>query len=275
MVGADAAPRTGLGARLRAARERAGYTAIQAAEKLHLDPTVIEALDNEDFDALVAPVYVRGHLKRYADLIGERSGELVDMYSARVHNVAPPDLTRISHAERVSAPRPLGGPVIGAIVTVAVVAGIWLVLKGLPMEEPAPSAALDVAPTAQFEGGPQEATESPVPPAVPLGSAASVQVADSAGSSLVEAPVQLTLTFSGECWLEIYDARGERLAYEMAKANRVVRTSGAGPLRVLLGNAAVATVSVSGRALAITAKYRRGESARFLVDSAGRLSGSH
>lgn len=271
MAGVDAASRTGLGARLRAARERSGYTAIQAAEKLHLDPTVIEALDNEDFDALFAPVYVRGHLKRYADLIGERSGELVNMYSERVIDVAPPDVTRISHVDRAAPPRPLGGVMIGAIVGVAAIAAIWLMLTGLPTEEPSAGGVVDVAPAAQLEGDARSDSSASAWPAA--ASANGVQAADSADPALLESAVQLTLTFSGECWVEIHSVRGERLVFEMAKANRVMRVSGAGPLRVLLGNAGVVTATVSGRTIAITANVRRGESARFLIDGSGRVSG--
>jgi cytoskeletal protein RodZ len=42
-----------------------------AAEKLHLDIKVIEALEADRFAELGASVYVRGHLRRYADFVGE------------------------------------------------------------------------------------------------------------------------------------------------------------------------------------------------------------
>ncbi len=65
--------RSGIGARLRAGREQMGLTQLQTAEKLHVDPKVVESLEAERFDALGAPVFVRGHLKRYAEFIGEKS----------------------------------------------------------------------------------------------------------------------------------------------------------------------------------------------------------
>ena len=55
-----------IGARLRSAREARGLTTLQAAEKLHVDARILEALEAEDFAALGAAVYVRGHLRRYA-----------------------------------------------------------------------------------------------------------------------------------------------------------------------------------------------------------------
>src|SRR5256886_4663050 len=71
--------RCGTGARLRAAREKAGLSLAQAAESLALDPPTLEALEAEDFAALGADVYVRGHLRRYAELIGESPAQLQEL----------------------------------------------------------------------------------------------------------------------------------------------------------------------------------------------------
>src|SRR3954465_15650323 len=100
---APAAPRS-IGERLRAGRERAGLSVAAAAEKLHLDPKVIESLEADRFAELGASVYVRGHLRRYADFVGEPGLELVQNYAAREARPPPPDLTRIPQAERRSDP---------------------------------------------------------------------------------------------------------------------------------------------------------------------------
>src|ERR1700729_3485815 len=89
----------GIGARLRAARERRGLTTLQAAEKLHVDARALESLEAENFAALGADVYVRGHLRRYAELVGESPHELQDLYASSTPAVRP-DLTRIPRAER-------------------------------------------------------------------------------------------------------------------------------------------------------------------------------
>ena len=69
----------GIGARLRAARERKGQTILQAAEKLHVDARVLEALEAENFEPLGADVYVRGHLRHYAELVGESPAQLQEL----------------------------------------------------------------------------------------------------------------------------------------------------------------------------------------------------
>ncbi|HEY6482895.1 MAG TPA: RodZ domain-containing protein [Steroidobacteraceae bacterium] len=100
----------GIGARLRAGRERLGLTVLQAAERLHVDARVLESLESDDFEALGAPVYARGHLRRYAGLVGESVPDLEELYSRNMPG-REPDLTRIA--------KPAGGD-SGRLVALAV-----------------------------------------------------------------------------------------------------------------------------------------------------------
>lgn len=111
-----------VGARLQAARERAELSLAQAAELLHVDPGVIQALETENFSALGPAVYVRGHLRHYAELVKESAPELLGLYAASPHAAPPPDLTRMPHAKQGSSWR-------GALVTtgIAVVIGVGLI----------------------------------------------------------------------------------------------------------------------------------------------------
>src|SRR5512144_231194 len=131
-----AAPRS-IGERLRAGRERAGLSVAASAEKLHLDPKVIEALESDRFAELGASVYVRGHLRRYADFVGEPGAELVAAYTAREARPPPPDLTQIPHAEHRSDPRRLVTPLTGLAGAAALALAIWWILSG---SKPGPKA---------------------------------------------------------------------------------------------------------------------------------------
>ena len=108
-------PARGIGARLRAAREQRGLTLLQAAEKLHVDARTLEALESEDFAALGADVYVRGHLRRYAEVLGESPAELQALYAGSAH-VVPPDLTRIPRGEAANRPPRLPLPALLLVV---------------------------------------------------------------------------------------------------------------------------------------------------------------
>ena len=113
----------GIGARLRGARERRRLTILQAAEKLHVDPDILEALEADNFAALGAPVYVKGHLRHYAELVGESTEALFDLYSQGTR-VPPPDLTRIAKALPDDASR-LVAPALIVVIGFAVAGTVW------------------------------------------------------------------------------------------------------------------------------------------------------
>src|SRR5690349_11246621 len=119
-----------IGERLRAGRERSGLSIPAAAEKLHLDPKVIEALEADRFAEVGASVYVRGHLKRYADFVGEPGAELVAMYSTRETRAKAPDLTQVPQPEKRPDPRRLVTPMVALGSAAVLLAAIWWVLAG-------------------------------------------------------------------------------------------------------------------------------------------------
>lgn len=59
----------GIGATLRTARESRGLSIEQAAQETRISDRFIEALEADDFDALPAPVYVRGFLRSYSNYL--------------------------------------------------------------------------------------------------------------------------------------------------------------------------------------------------------------
>jgi len=267
--------------RWRAGRERAGLSVAASAEKLHLDPKVIEALEADRFAELGASVYVRGHLRRYGDFVGERGAELVDAYTAREARPPPPDLTQIPQAERHADPRKLKTPVMFVGLASALVVAIWWVLAG---SRPRPVRA-DVRPTLRVE---QVAAQSPAmlaaqtpaaaPVAEPLGAApaAAVPASDAAPVRKEEPapahPTRLKLELANDSWVEVYDSRGERLFYDVATAGSVQSVEGRAPLRVVLGNSAGVTVEVDGQSRDIPGNALDGEGARFVVNRSGSLS---
>jgi cytoskeleton protein RodZ len=87
----------GIGEQLLRGREAMGLSLAQAAERLHVDPAMIDALETGRFVALGAPVFVRGHLRRYAELVGAPEAELQAQYAAMQEASIAPDLTRVPH----------------------------------------------------------------------------------------------------------------------------------------------------------------------------------
>ncbi len=71
-----------LQARLIQLREDAGYSTSQLADAMCLSEDVILHLENEDFDQLAEPPYVRGYLRNYAKLGDIDSEELISRYES-------------------------------------------------------------------------------------------------------------------------------------------------------------------------------------------------
>jgi cytoskeletal protein RodZ len=80
-----------LGSRLRTYREQNGHDIHEVAEALCLSPTIVNALEQEDFDALPEPPYVRGYLRSYAKFAEIEPQEIIDLYEAK-RGVSPDNL---------------------------------------------------------------------------------------------------------------------------------------------------------------------------------------
>jgi cytoskeleton protein RodZ len=281
---APAAPRS-IGERLRAGRERAGLSVAAAAEKLHLDPKVIDALEADRFAELGASVYVRGHLKRYADFVGEPGAQMVESYTAsRETRPPPPDLTQIPHAEHRTDPRRLLTPLLGLACAAVLLLAIWWILSGSKGGSPRPAATSAaqpvVLPSAELPATPADSgplaaapgANAVNPGAAPVTPAAATPPPPKREEATPARETRLKLALTNDSWVEIYDSRGERLFYDVASAGSMQSVAGRGPLRVVLGNAAGVTVEVDGQSRSIPANAADGEGARFVVNRSGSLS---
>jgi cytoskeleton protein RodZ len=282
--------RSGIGARLRAGRERMGMTVLQIAEKLHVDPKVVESLEAERFDELGAPVYVRGHLRRYADLTGESSAELLEWY-ASLTKPALPDLTQLPKAQRGTDPRRVVLAALVVLIAFALVGSVWWVLENLESgtafgAPAAPVAApgtgergqpipLDDQPVvltdAPAASGSSPETREPADVAHPV-AAAETPPAPAPAEPVRAQPMNVTLRFGAESWAEVYDAAGERLFYDIGAAGSSRTLSGTPPLRVLLGNAPAVSLDVDGSPAEVPAALvRRDGVTQFLINRSGRI----
>jgi cytoskeleton protein RodZ len=281
-------PGIGIGARLQAARERADLSVVQVAELLHVDPSVIQALETERFSELGAAVYVRGHMRHYAELLRESAPELLALYAASVSVGPPPDLTLMPHAPQAgSRPRALlttGLAVVIGVGLIGAIRSIYLDLHPVaaPVAASAPAAlsapeALDVPGTdAPTPATATNAAPAP-PPAVvePVVSSAPKTVlpamVKAAKPAHVVADATVTLKFRSACWTEVFDARGGQLYRAIGAAGAVENLRGAAPLRVMVGNFSEVDVEINGQAQVVPVDAQSGRSAEFLVTQDGEL----
>lgn len=259
----------GIGARLRAAREKKGLTLLQAAERLHVDPRVLDALETQNFEALGADVYARGHLRRYAEAVGESPVELQELYAA-AGRAPRPDLTRIPRGSAQGESPRLLLPALLLVAVFAVAGILWWVL-GLQTQKAQPVAAAPAA-ISLSSGAPEEPAAAqggaPAAPGAAAGSASGVPT--DAGPAPGEA--RLGLSFTAASWVEVSDANGRRLLQGLMNGGSGRTLSGAAPLRVTLGNAPAVSIEINGRPVALAGLVRRDGSAHLLIDGGGHAS---
>jgi len=82
-------PAAAPGARLKAEREHRGLSAQKAADEMHLDRWVIDALEADDYQRIGPTVYAKGHLKKYAALLGLPAAEIIAGYESRAQGSSP------------------------------------------------------------------------------------------------------------------------------------------------------------------------------------------
>ena len=68
------------GERLADARREQGISIRDIAKELHLDEPKVRALEENRFEVLGAPVFAKGHMRKYAELVGAPVDELLTEY---------------------------------------------------------------------------------------------------------------------------------------------------------------------------------------------------
>lgn len=274
-------------ARARLAR---GISIQEIAKDLHLDEPKVHALEKNEFEALGAPVFAKGYLRKYAELVGVSEDDVIaDYYRLNRSATAPPLVTK--------RPRPVGefsaGPWIGGLAVVLVLAlcvSWWLAYgadwfaerRGAPVEGPlttedrerdaiaeplveAPEEASGGLPAP--DAGPAAVENGPTPD--PGGDAARETAAQSPparpATGVADGHLGLRLAFNGDCWTEVTDANGRRLYFGLGTNGDEVSVSGQPPLNVLLGDSENVAVFVAGAAYPIPASARRGDTARLTL----------
>lgn len=240
---------------LRTARETQGLSLAKVADELRLTPDQVMAMEEGDYDRLGPAVFARGHVRRYAVLLGLPVEGFLESYEATHRGDASPSLVPPASLHTpVTDARDLRTRLLAALVPVALILAValaWWLQARSPQPAPAgrPAAAEPAAAA-------QESAAAPVPE----------QDADAA----LEPPgARLALEFSDLCWIEVYDATGERLAYELARPDARLEFPGPAPWRVLLGNVAAVRMSVDDRVVPLAGDAVVQNTASLFVDEAG------
>lgn len=246
-----------LGARLRSARKARALSLEQAGQLLHLEESMLRAIEEDRFEALGAPVFVRGYLKAYAGLLGLSEESVLDAYrQADPASVLPPKIVRDRDELPPVGPRlPVALTIAGAGVLVFVLL-FFLFRSGGESRVPVP---------VPDSGTPAEVAVLPVEtPSVELPAAPAPEAPPVAAGTLV-------LEFVEASWVDISDSSGRLLSGEQPAGSRQV-LSGKPPYTVALGNVPGVRLSIDGQPWPVPESVRAPGSnvARFRIESPPR-----
>jgi cytoskeleton protein RodZ len=119
-----------IGTTLREARMRARIDISEIETETKIRAKYLRALENEEWDLLPGPTYVKSFLRTYADALGLDGKLLIEEYKLRherlsdveLQPIAPPGQRDRRRRPRAAVPRSL----LVAVVVVALLVGLWV-----------------------------------------------------------------------------------------------------------------------------------------------------
>jgi len=98
-----------LGGWLAQVRASSGFELRAVARQLRLNPAILQAIEADDFARLGPPVFVRGYLSRYAQLLELPESEVLDRYREQINDAQAPTLKVVLPIQRQTRVRDLRG----------------------------------------------------------------------------------------------------------------------------------------------------------------------
>ena len=231
------------GSWLRQQREIRNIGLREISDNTKIGMRYLEALEEDRFEVLPAPIFAKGFLREYAKYVGLDADEVVNYYltaeqrrRAELGEEEPP----LPMSRPASRPAPANGDKLrkllwigAALVALLVLAlGIWLVRRGgdSPAEEPAPP---PIAPpvSAAVPAPPPAASPPPAPTA--------------------DGPFVVNLSFTAECWVEAVVDGTQRIS-ELRVQGESMRIEARESVVLTLGNAGSVRVDVNGNPVRLT-----------------------
>lgn len=279
----------GPGAILREAREAAGLEREALAQRLRLEPKIIEAVETEAYERLPGPAFTKGYIRSMAKELGIDPGPALAQYTA-LANVAEPvlaDFESRAPAQITSSSKRVQFVSWGIGAVVLILIAIWWqrhyssqvaaptdpdAQTAAPLVPPEPSIPLPYTWTiVEHAGGPLDAPETwrrqtdgstpplvddVLPATVPAATTPTVDAAATGTATpgpATSANGELVLTAKRDSWVEVTDLNRSRLHFGLIKGGEQVAVTGKPPYDLVIGNAPAVAVSFRGTAVDVNA----------------------
>ena len=244
-AGAGTAESGSFGEWLRRQREMREISLRDIADRTKISRRYLEAMEADRFDLLPAPIFAKGFLREYARYVGLSPDDVVNHYLSVHHPEQlagdPKEDTRVR-----TRPKPVdpGQPPVrrnwsqglilalfGLILLVLIALAAWFADR--KHDEPPPST--QSPPIA----APPPAPAAVIPPAPP---------------PEPRAPIEASLEFSGECWVDALIDGKTRRAESRYPSDEALQLQAQQKLEIKLGNAGVVEMQVNGYPMKLDAQ---------------------
>lgn len=223
---------------LRSQREHRDVSLREIADETRISFRYLQALEEDRFDVLPAPVFARGFLREYAKFVGLDPDEVITFYLSAIGKAqdSDPDKPEPVTDRVAQSPWTTVLLLVAAIVVLLGLVGLFAYLaerRDQPAMVPPPSVAPFLA--------------EPVPiPAAAI--APEVAEAEAEVPDVAAAPLEVTVELIERCWVEVAVDGVQRIS-ENYGAGESLRLEAERVISLTLGNPAGARVEVNGRAL--------------------------
>lgn len=136
-----------IGTTLREARMRAGIDISEVEAQTKIRVKYLRAIENQEWDMLPGPAYIKSFLRTYGDFLGLDSRRLVENYKRQYEQPADQDLRAASSMHRREREGGRRGPLIPAwalvgVVLIGIVAALYVVGSLSNNSKPSPTTTL-------------------------------------------------------------------------------------------------------------------------------------
>lgn len=255
---------------LSAAREARGLSLQQVALQLNLKPEQVAKLEQDKLEGTLE-TFARGYVRAYGRLLKLPEAELMAAFGQTTgcqQSNAKPMRTFSNRTAKQATENRFMWLTYAIIVLLLVLLFVWWWQTNKPAdtiaESPAPAAVQTMPTTAELV--PQQIQPTPEQISELLEQLAPEPEQATEPETVITVPEvdQLEMRFSENCWVDVTDAEGNRIAYGTKQAGYIMQLTGKAPFVVTLGNPSVVSITFNQQAVDMSA-LAAGRVAKFTI----------
>lgn len=272
-----------VGQLLKQERERRNLTLEQVAQQLNLKVDVLRSLETDQPDKAILPTFMRGYLRAYARFLKMPEQSLLGRFE-QVHQVTSTPVKAMKTFSNRQAKQQTETRfmwltyIIVAILLASLAAWLWqgardfsstnsltdtttsTVSAAEPVVNALAASSLSDELATPVDSVIPSATETPEAEAEQATVSTDEQEAQPLVQSETESPREpvaleqqdgldrLKMTFADNCWIDVLDGNGERIAYGNKQGGYVMELNAKGPFTITLGNPSVVSIDINQKA---------------------------